>query len=322
MARAEHPRSILAAGTAAPTSRSTPPVREPGPLEIEDLERYAASLGLDTRRFLSELSDRVHAPHVHEDFRSGILSGVNGTPTFFINGAPQRRLRPGNPGRGHRGCDRIPMTRRESREAAMDVRERDRRYIARESPAEGVQVAALGGELRLRPPRQEGHRLHVGVVRRQPRLGRPGGPRGDPRVRRPRLRPPRLPVPPVGRAGRDARRDHARGDEEVLPGHGRVGGRRDRVAGRDGRHGPQGVRLPRRLLPRQHDRDPELGGSEDRGRFPELPSPLPRVVPPLDDRAAERVERPADSVPGTHHRPGGARQGLDILEACLVEGVR
>lgn len=58
-----------------------------GALEVDDLERYAASLGLDTRRFLSELSDRVHAPRVHDDFRSGVLSGVNGTPTFFINGA-------------------------------------------------------------------------------------------------------------------------------------------------------------------------------------------------------------------------------------------
>ena len=55
-------------------------------LEVDDLERYAASLGLDIRRFLSELSDRVHAPRVHDDFQSGVLSGVNGTPTFFING--------------------------------------------------------------------------------------------------------------------------------------------------------------------------------------------------------------------------------------------
>lgn len=28
----------------------------------------------------------MHAPHVHSDFVSGVRSGVNGTPTFFING--------------------------------------------------------------------------------------------------------------------------------------------------------------------------------------------------------------------------------------------
>jgi protein-disulfide isomerase len=27
----------------------------------------------------------VHAPRVHEDFMSGVRSGVNGTPTFYIN---------------------------------------------------------------------------------------------------------------------------------------------------------------------------------------------------------------------------------------------
>jgi protein-disulfide isomerase len=28
----------------------------------------------------------VHANRVHEDFLNGVRSGVNGTPTFFING--------------------------------------------------------------------------------------------------------------------------------------------------------------------------------------------------------------------------------------------
>jgi protein-disulfide isomerase len=30
--------------------------------------------------------ERVHADRVHEDFMSGVRSGVNGTPTFFVNG--------------------------------------------------------------------------------------------------------------------------------------------------------------------------------------------------------------------------------------------
>jgi protein-disulfide isomerase len=56
-------------------------------LEREDLLRYAADLGLDVKTFASELAGAVHRPRVQEDFRSGVRSGVNGTPTFFINGA-------------------------------------------------------------------------------------------------------------------------------------------------------------------------------------------------------------------------------------------
>jgi protein-disulfide isomerase len=55
-------------------------------LEDEDLARYAAALQLDVSRFASELLSGVHAPRVREDFHSGVRSGVNGTPTFFING--------------------------------------------------------------------------------------------------------------------------------------------------------------------------------------------------------------------------------------------
>jgi protein-disulfide isomerase len=55
-------------------------------LEDEDLVQYAAALGLDLYRFNSELAAHVHAARVREDFMSGVRSGVNGTPTFFING--------------------------------------------------------------------------------------------------------------------------------------------------------------------------------------------------------------------------------------------
>jgi protein-disulfide isomerase len=54
-------------------------------LEDEDLAQYAAALGLDVDRFVNELVSGVYKPRVSEDFRSGIRSGVNGTPTFFIN---------------------------------------------------------------------------------------------------------------------------------------------------------------------------------------------------------------------------------------------
>jgi protein-disulfide isomerase len=56
-------------------------------LEDADLVRYAASLSLDAERFATELSTGVYTPRVRGDFRSGVRSGVNGTPTFFINGA-------------------------------------------------------------------------------------------------------------------------------------------------------------------------------------------------------------------------------------------
>jgi protein-disulfide isomerase len=56
-------------------------------LEDADLLAYAGRLGLDVERFEKELNEHVHADRVHEDFMSGVRSGVNGTPTFYVNGA-------------------------------------------------------------------------------------------------------------------------------------------------------------------------------------------------------------------------------------------
>lgn len=55
-------------------------------LETGDLARYAESLGLDRERFGKELEERSHAGRVRDDVRSGLESGVGGTPTLFING--------------------------------------------------------------------------------------------------------------------------------------------------------------------------------------------------------------------------------------------
>lgn len=55
-------------------------------LEDEDLVVYAAELGLDVERFQLELVGGDYLGRVREDFLSGVRSGVNGTPTFFING--------------------------------------------------------------------------------------------------------------------------------------------------------------------------------------------------------------------------------------------
>jgi predicted DsbA family dithiol-disulfide isomerase len=55
-------------------------------LEIADLMRYAQELGLDVERFTSDLRARAGTTRVADDVDSADLSGVTGTPTFFING--------------------------------------------------------------------------------------------------------------------------------------------------------------------------------------------------------------------------------------------
>jgi protein-disulfide isomerase len=55
-------------------------------LRDQDLRAYAEQLGLDLESFDRELAQHVHAARVYEDFMSGVRSGVNGTPTFYVNG--------------------------------------------------------------------------------------------------------------------------------------------------------------------------------------------------------------------------------------------
>jgi len=55
-------------------------------LETDDLIAYADRLGLDVGRFQGDLDDHAYAERVHDDFMSGVRSGVNGTPTFYIDG--------------------------------------------------------------------------------------------------------------------------------------------------------------------------------------------------------------------------------------------
>jgi Na+/H+ antiporter NhaA len=57
-----------------------------GALTARDLIRYATELGLDTERFTADLRSHAGAARVAEDVDSADLSGVSGTPTFFING--------------------------------------------------------------------------------------------------------------------------------------------------------------------------------------------------------------------------------------------
>jgi Na+/H+ antiporter NhaA len=55
-------------------------------LGMDDLVGYAEQLGLDLERFEEDLRTRAGARRVAEDVDSADLSGVSGTPTFFING--------------------------------------------------------------------------------------------------------------------------------------------------------------------------------------------------------------------------------------------
>jgi Na+/H+ antiporter NhaA len=55
-------------------------------LRVSDLTRYAEELGLDVAQFGDDLRTRSGAGRIEEDVDSADLSGVSGTPTFFING--------------------------------------------------------------------------------------------------------------------------------------------------------------------------------------------------------------------------------------------
>jgi Na+/H+ antiporter NhaA len=55
-------------------------------LRPSDLIAYAEQLGLDVERFTSDLREHSGSTRVAEDVDSADLSGVSGTPTFFING--------------------------------------------------------------------------------------------------------------------------------------------------------------------------------------------------------------------------------------------
>ncbi|MGY5030798.1 Na+/H+ antiporter NhaA [Streptomyces sp. 900116325] len=61
-----------------------------GALQVSDLKRYADELGLDAKRFQRSLRTHAGAGRVAEHMESADLSGVSGTPTFFINGLLHR----------------------------------------------------------------------------------------------------------------------------------------------------------------------------------------------------------------------------------------
>jgi protein-disulfide isomerase len=55
-------------------------------LDDASLRAYAARLQLNLEQFNREMSGHTHADRVRNDFMGGVRSGVNGTPTFYLNG--------------------------------------------------------------------------------------------------------------------------------------------------------------------------------------------------------------------------------------------
>ena len=56
----------------------------PHALDDPSLIQYAIALGLEPTQFRHTLAVHAYEGRVREDFTNGIQSGVNGTPTFFI----------------------------------------------------------------------------------------------------------------------------------------------------------------------------------------------------------------------------------------------
>jgi len=55
-------------------------------LDDQHLVEYVRLLGIPTSEVKRALAQHVYSDRVREDFMSGVRSGVNGTPTFFVNG--------------------------------------------------------------------------------------------------------------------------------------------------------------------------------------------------------------------------------------------
>jgi Na+/H+ antiporter NhaA len=88
-----HPHALLAADGAEAAARQgkfwdmhDQLLDHQGALTAKDLIRYAGQLGLDTEQFTADLRGHAGEAKITADLDSADLSGVSGTPTFFING--------------------------------------------------------------------------------------------------------------------------------------------------------------------------------------------------------------------------------------------
>jgi protein-disulfide isomerase len=61
-------------------------IEHQGALSLRDIVGYAGDLHLDMELFKAHLHKRKGAGHIADDVESADLSGVSGTPSFFVNG--------------------------------------------------------------------------------------------------------------------------------------------------------------------------------------------------------------------------------------------
>lgn len=88
-----HPQALAAAAAAEAAGRQNA-YWEMHDLIFENQSRleslpfvsFATTLSLDIPKFEKDMADPALADKVDNDFASGVRSGVNGTPSFFING--------------------------------------------------------------------------------------------------------------------------------------------------------------------------------------------------------------------------------------------
>ncbi len=59
-------------------------------LEDADLEHFAEAVGLDLQQYRRDIADQRALARIEEEVEGGERSGVQGTPTFFINGVLYR----------------------------------------------------------------------------------------------------------------------------------------------------------------------------------------------------------------------------------------
>jgi protein-disulfide isomerase len=55
-------------------------------LDEDEIFKLAEGLSLDMKIYNKDIQDKRYKDKVKKDFMSGVKSGVNGTPSFFING--------------------------------------------------------------------------------------------------------------------------------------------------------------------------------------------------------------------------------------------
>jgi protein-disulfide isomerase len=65
-------------------------------LEYEDLLYYAKKIKLELNQFKNDIQENALLEKVEADFESGVRSGVNSTPSFFINGIKYDGIWEGN----------------------------------------------------------------------------------------------------------------------------------------------------------------------------------------------------------------------------------